>query len=274
MVLSKVEIGEAVDIPCYNLFAGLGIGAGIALYRFGLERSPSLSQRLMPSTNLLLVALPGAFVGAVLFDRAVGVSASLAFPISGLAFYGGLLGGSACFAIGTTVLRLPTWELLDLAAPAVALGHAIGRIGCFLGGCCYGVRLTEANSLYYLGFRHAPTQLVESLFCGILGAGLLVMPTKPTGRRAVVYLLAYGTGRFMLEFWRADYRGRLPSALGGSFLSPSQFVALSTAIASAVIWLAWAILGATAPSPDHNGGTKEYGRAAKEVQERQSKEMP
>ena len=56
----------------------------------------------------------------------------------GLAFQGGLLFGSAAAVIYLRLKKLPFWATTDLLAPYLALGQAIGRVGCFLNGCCYG----------------------------------------------------------------------------------------------------------------------------------------
>ena len=62
---------------------------------------------------------------------------------AGGVFYGGLL---AAFAVGLLLVRrykLPVWKTADMIAPGIALGHIIGRFGCFLAGCCYGKPTTE-----------------------------------------------------------------------------------------------------------------------------------
>ena len=89
----------------------------------------------------------------------------------GLVFYGGVI-----FALPTVIWYakkkgLPLWQTADIWAPSIAIGHAIGRLGCFCAGCCYGrpaeglpwaVTFTNPNSLAILGTPLHPTQLYES----------------------------------------------------------------------------------------------------------------
>ncbi len=147
----------------------------------------------------------------------------------GSVFYGGLLGGIAVgFWYGRKKrLDLALWS--DLVAPGIPLFHAFGRVGCFLGGCCYGVvcpigfqyrysLLPEAN-----GPVRFPIQLVEAGCNLILFFVLdrLLQKKRCKGRLLCVYLLSYAPLRFLLEFWRGD-------ALRGIWwgLSTSQWISL------------------------------------------------
>ena len=55
----------------------------------------------------------------------------------GLVFYGGLIGASLACILYVRLKRLPLWKIADVLAPSIALGHAFGRIGCLMNGCCY-----------------------------------------------------------------------------------------------------------------------------------------
>lgn len=161
---------------------------------------------------------------------------SLSLLQAGGVFYGGLLAG---LAVGIWYIRrsgLPIWTAADVCAPAVAVAHAFGRVGCFAAGCCYGiptdapwgVTFTSSYSGTLVGvplnIALHPTQLYSALGNLLIFAGLLwFYPRKRfDGQVFWVYMLSYGVFRFVVEFWRGDPRG----SLFGGMLSTSQFVAL------------------------------------------------
>jgi phosphatidylglycerol:prolipoprotein diacylglycerol transferase len=156
----------------------------------------------------------------------------------GSVFYGGLLGGLLAGGISVKVQKLPAGLTTDCAAPALALFHCFGRIGCFLGGCCYGVEsehgVTFTNALVESanGVARVPVQLYEAALELVLFLGLWLLLSRGAfkGRLLLLYLLAYAPGRFALEFLRGDeYRGRLFG------LSTSQIISIGVfAVAAAM----------------------------------------
>ena len=116
----------------------------------------------------------------------------------GFVFYGGLL--FACLYLYFYSLLSKKIHFFDYALflPALALGHGIGRLGCFMVGCCYG-KICLQDCLFP---RH-PVQLYESFLLFVLGILLYFMEKR---RKAMicVYCLSYGVGRFLLEFLRDD----------------------------------------------------------------------
>ena len=141
-----------------------------------------------------------------------------------MTFYGGLVPGIAAFILMYRFYYLrnnpPIFKKILVIAPAcVAIGHAFGRIGCFLSGCCYGITTGTSLDVNFPGIGpHLPTQLIEMTFLFILGGLLLVFAFKHyTNYTAVIYLFAYSIFRFVLEFFRGDERGQLVG------LSPSQY---------------------------------------------------
>jgi len=128
----------------------------------------------------------------------------------GLIFYGGLLGGIAAFFIFAARRRLAVPSLADFAVSGLPLGHAIGRIGCFLNGCCYGTECSLPWSVYlHDAFRH-PTQLYESAGNFAIYALLLWLYLRRPrpGTVLAAYLMLYPALRFMDEFVRGDERLR------------------------------------------------------------------
>ena len=125
----------------------------------------------------------------------------------GLAWQGGLILGFAAAIIYLKKKKLPVLKFLDLASPYAALGQAIGRVGCFLNGCCYGQPV--AWGLYF-PVHHAhlhPTQIYESIGLVIVFVVLrrLNMVQHPPGRVLFAYLMSAALLRFIVQFFRYDY---------------------------------------------------------------------
>ena len=125
----------------------------------------------------------------------------------GLAWQGSLVAGLGAAILYIKSKNWPLFTLLDLAAPYIALGHAIGRIGCLLNGCCYGK--AAAWGLYFPVWqtRLVPTQVFMSL--GQLAIFLVLRTAQSKARRGgqifVWYLLLSAAERFTIEFFRADH---------------------------------------------------------------------
>ena len=148
----------------------------------------------------------------------------------GLAWQGGLVGGTIAGILFTRKNALPFWETLDVVAPYIALGHAIGRIGCFLNGCCFG---KEVSWGIYFPAYHArlhPTQLYESasllLIFFILKNYQKVSNTP--GKVFVLYLILASLERFVVEFFRADHTT--------TFLGLSIFQGLSLVVVAVALY--------------------------------------
>ena len=158
---------------------------------------------------------------------------SLDFLRSGGVFYGGLIAAVLASVVLMRLWDLPWRKTSDAFAPGIALGHAIGRMGCFSAGCCWGKPTTswigvhftkKANELTGVPIDAAliPTQLIEAI-ANLLVFAFLMWLTKRRkfeGQIIYAYLMIYAVLRFSIEFWRDDFRGSL---LG---LSTSQFIAI------------------------------------------------
>ena len=174
---------------------------------------------------------------------------------SGGVFYGGLIAAVAVAFWYLRRYRLPVWTVCDAFAPGIALGHVIGRMGCFFAGCCFGratsvpwaVTFTNTyaneNAGTPLNVPIHPTQLYEAgAELAILGLLLwLERRWRPfPGRTFWSYLLFYGVTRFIIEFYRGDARGMVGD------LSTSQFVSVLL-VPLSIIML---IVLARRPAPD------------------------
>jgi len=165
----------------------------------------------------------------------------------GFVFYGGLIAGGAAFFLACRFRRLPALAIADLFAPALALGHAFGRVGCFLAGCCHG-RPAGQNlfSVIFtnpacevdpalLGVPLYPTQLLEAagnLAIFFLLHRALAKKFRP-GAVLALYAALYSAQRFLIEFLRGDDRGVLH--LG---LSPAQLISAAAFIAAVLLFAA------------------------------------
>lgn len=142
----------------------------------------------------------------------------------GLVFYGGFIGSGVAIAVLARIQKIPFFELLDLVVPGLAIGHAFGRVGCFINHCCYGCRYEGIFSVVdpttrtkdpltglidmASGYRVHPVQLYES-FANILIYCLLITIYRRRKKRGSViaaYLLTYPVVRFALEYVRGDDR--------------------------------------------------------------------
>ncbi len=131
----------------------------------------------------------------------------------GFVFYGGFITATLAAIIYTRVKRLPFWKIADVCAPSIALGHAFGRLGCFFNGCCYGkacslpwaVRFPESHLTH--GWPVHPTQLYEAIGNLAIFGGLSAFYGHKRWHGQVwwLYVLSYGTLRFLVEFTRGDY---------------------------------------------------------------------
>lgn len=156
----------------------------------------------------------------------------------GLVFYGAVPGAALGTYYAARFLRLPWWKLIDLSVPAIAVGHALGRVGCLLGGCCFGAEwhgpwaLTATDPMAPMAHpsvpRH-PVQLYEALGLCLLAFVFAATPLDSkwlgapgTGRRLSLYGIAYGVLRFVVEGFRGD--GVRGVFFGG--LSTSQLVSI------------------------------------------------
>lgn len=257
MFPSFVLLGR--EVYSYNLCAGLGaIAALLTLLRIAGRRGlePFVIEIAM------WAAVPAVIGGSLLFGLTnlgylcsviadVGGFSSLwdllraiAVAFGGSVFYGGLLG--ALLGVLAWTRRNPSHragDVFDLCAVGVPLFHGFGRIGCFLGGCCFGVpcdmgiafergMVAVAN-----GVPRFPVQLLESAleFCLFAVMLRLFVRERLRGRLLGVWAASYAVVRFLDEFLRGDaYRG-----FWGP-LSTSQWISLALL---AVVLVRWASQG-------------------------------
>ena len=119
----------------------------------------------------------------------------------GLSIHGGIFGGIATGLIFSRIRKVSFWVLADLIAPSIILGQAIGRIGCFLNGCCSGTSIKP-----FCGISSHPTQIYEFVldFTGFLLLWGLRKKIKFEGGLFLLYLMMYAAIRIIVSQFRAD----------------------------------------------------------------------
>lgn len=160
----------------------------------------------------------------------------------GLVFYGGFIGALATIFVYIRRHKLPAGVIFDILAVVAPLGHAIGRMGCFSAGCCYGepsdlpwaVTFTDPLTLAYpTDIPLHPTQLYSVIANLLIFTVLLILYRRAacSGRLFLVYMFIYGIVRTIIEMFRNDLRGFLFDGM----LSTSQAIGLTAAAIAAIL---------------------------------------
>lgn len=191
-------------------------------------------------SNLVFYAILSGIIGSRVLFILMNPSEYLVHPLKifklwegGLVFYGGILGGILATLFMMKKYRLPYWKTLDILAPGLIMAQAIGRMGCFMAGCCYGkssdvpwaVIFKNPKTLAPIGIPLHPTQLYHSIanltvFCVLF----YIMRKRKSfsGQIFSLYLCLYSLARFWVEFFRGDSRiyimGRLNLTQGFSLM--------------------------------------------------------
>ena len=247
-----------IIIPVYPLFALLGICAAGAVYLYLQEdRWRKIVAHILFFAAVLICGLVGSKIVQLIIDRILFNTTT-----SGLTVTGGILVSTAAVFIYARFdpHRVVTWHTVDSIAVSFPFGHALGRMGCYFAGCCYGkethdhifactypedwIRLTGSNGSLSPGPRIAsPLLAAAGLFILGLLLLLLVKKMKRRGLVTALYFLLYAPLRFSLELTRDDagrgYFGPLSTgqwfsivSLGlGLFFLILYFVKLGTGLA-------------------------------------------
>lgn len=238
-----------LTLHTYGLFAALGVLAGHAA-------ATARSRRLDARDTAVSDALPAVLIGALLGARALYVATHPAefagawMEIAmiwrgGLMWHGGLIGGALAGALFFHRRKYPLARAADVFAPGLALGQALGRLGCFFAGCCYGracdlpwaVTFRHPAALAPLGVPLHPSPLYDAAWNAAVFALLWRLArrdfwTPGRGRLVVLYLTLAALGRWLVELTRGDDRG----AAAGPF-TVTLLLALAAPALGAVLFL-------------------------------------
>lgn len=235
-----LEIG-IFRIPMFATMVWLGVIAFTLLTIFILEKKEKTEKKI---TNRILIAcvvgLVALYVFAFLFNSLFHSIAKGRIVLGGITWLGGVLGAFPVIVVTIHFLcpRIKGNALFyfNLLIPAIALGHAFGRVGCFLGGCCYGGITDSFLGVQFPAGSHAafthpapdgrslplyPTQLFEAVFELSLFAVMMIFYKKLRTHFLKIYCFGYAIFRFGAEFLRGDNRGST-----GFALSPSQVMSI------------------------------------------------
>ena len=231
---------QFIDLPfgrvgAFPLCVGIGLLVLVLLVLYGCSRSGlssfQVNERLVPALPFcLLFGVVFAGFSDTLFHD--GFQAVLHHPFGrGVNYFGWLFGCVIFLFVFGRLSRISATALLEVFVPACLPAQAIGRIGCFLGGCCYGMPVDPAWGVVYpegsLPFSVYgsvplfPVQLYEAGWLFIVF--VIVLTVVRQEHRAGVSLMAMGVGRFALEFLRGDSRGDM---LFCTSLSPAQCLSI------------------------------------------------
>jgi phosphatidylglycerol:prolipoprotein diacylglycerol transferase len=228
-----ITIGS-FTIYTYGFFIAAAFLLGMS-WTMREARYRGLNPKLVSDLGFYLIL--GGILGARLLYVLINPRYFLEHPLEifmfwkgGLVFLGGAIVGAICGYVFLRKRNQPLWPWLDAVAPGLALGQAVGRLGCFAAGCCYGtkctlpwaVTFTHPDSLAPLYVPLHPTQIYHSLAGLVTFIFLLVAKKrlKGSGQLMGLFLILYAFFRFSIEFFRGDYRGSI------GILSVTQILAL------------------------------------------------
>lgn len=231
----------------YGMMVALGIVLGTTM---ALVLAKRRGLDVVNALLVCLIAVTAGLVGSYLLFVVTMIGPALRNPSillqGGLVFYGGPLAAVPAAWIASRKLEVDPGKLADIAAPSLALGHALGRLGCFLGGCCFGAKWSGPWAVTFTheiapaaapSMPRHPVQLYESVFLivAVLLSILLSPRARASGQIGLSYLLAYALWRMSIETIRGDaIRGYLIPG----WLTTSQTVSLAL-IPLGIMGLIW-----------------------------------
>lgn len=206
-------------------------------------RAKKFQEDVRIALDMSLMIMIGAFLGARLFHVFYeGYDYYSVFPYDafrfwdgGFVYYGGWIGGFLLSLLFAKVYKLDFMRWADFFAPVLALGYGLGRIACFLNGCCFGdlCELPWALEFTYpglpVGHRH-PTQLYAMGWELLVTLPLLLAienRKKFTGQIFFAWIFLHGVGRLIMETFRADDRGQFILNLSVSSWISLAFIFIS-----------------------------------------------
>lgn len=248
MAIDLFSIGR-FTVHGYGLMIGMGFLFAVLL---GSYKAKKVGLSADDFTSIAMWVLIIGFLGGKILFLIVEFKGFLQNPLSmlkseGFVVYGGIFTGILAIYVYCKIKKLEFLRYIDLFAAFVPLNQAFGRMGCFMAGCCYG-RETDSflgvvfpeGGLAPAGVKVLPTQIFMAV--GDLVIFLILLwyysgDRKP-GKTTVLYLVLYSIGRFIIEFFRNDYRGSV------GFLSTSQFISIILLMITGVIY--WMLTKKTA----------------------------
>ena len=232
-----------VDLPfftlySYPLFMGLSWGVGYYLAEAIFYKKKIAQINLL---QLFIGLFVSAWLGAKIFFLIFSsnnlfyrhLNSESFWLGGGFVFYGGLIFGLIFFLFYSLVLKKFPFKYAGYLSPALAFGHALGRGGCFLAGCCFGNQCDLPWAISVHGKNVHPVQLYESLGLIIIGVAMLKLIRLKINSYSILgfYLLSYSVLRFTVELFRGD----VVRGVYGEMLSTSQLISIALLIIGIVL---------------------------------------
>jgi phosphatidylglycerol:prolipoprotein diacylglycerol transferase len=253
------QIGH-FSLPTYGFLVAIGVLLGLLLCVRNAQR---LGINPEDTWNLGIVVVLAGILGAKIllivndwgfYTRNPGEILSVNTLRSGGVFSGGLVAALLAAAWYMARHKMPPLRTCDAFAPGLAIGHAIGRVGCFAAGCCWGKQTHHAWGVVFrnplagdwvgtpLGVPLEPTQLIEAVveLLNFFLLSWLITRKHADGQVFGTYLILYGIARFFIEFLRDD-PGR--GEVFGNLMTGTQLIAIILVVVGSLFWLR------RAPSP-------------------------
>lgn len=222
----EIHLGSLGTIPTYLLYLSL-LYTGLVFYAGG--RSDRRHKDMSTALEITLMIMLGGFIGGRLFHVFYEMpdfymkspKYILYFWNGGFVFYGGMIGSLLFSGIYIAVKKLEFLEWADFFAPIISIGYSLGRVSCFLAGCCYGkfCSLPWATTFSWDPQRlpRHPTQLYAVFWEFFVYLFLLWLERRHEpnseeeqhfrGRVFYVWLVLHSFGRLIMEHYRDDFRG-------------------------------------------------------------------
>ena len=202
------QIGN-FEVHSYSFFIVLALVVGVLIYFHEARKNKTLSENTF---YIFIAALVGGVLGAKIpiwilnYKLIISSFPNLSILLSGRTITGGLIGGTLGVLFIKKILKIKG-KRGNLFAPAIAIGVAIGRIGCFLRGCCYGKETILPWGVNFGdGILRHPTQIYESIFMFGMFFYIIYRKNKnpKPGELFKILMIAYFTFRFFIEFIRVE----------------------------------------------------------------------
>ena len=234
-------------IHTYGVFIAVGFLSGLFVARYFAEKEGIKKDFIYDFAFFILIC---SIIGARIFYVIEYHEFYFRHPLNiikiwqgGLVFYGGLIGGILAVIWYVKRYNLNKWQIADIFLVSLPLGQFFGRLGCLSAGCCYGkpcnlpwaITFKDPNSLAPKNIPLHPTEIYHGL--ANLAIFFFLFYFYKSGKRkfygeiAILYGILYSLGRFIIEFFRGDYRGHI------LIFSIPQFISLIILILSIIIYI-------------------------------------
>lgn len=200
-----------IEFKTFPFVILLGVTTSVITYLFS-KKYKNVYRIILLKT--VIPTLIGAAIGARLFSAITLIAVSeqpfwYNLIYGGSVFYGGIIGGAIGLFIVCFIKHYEFLAFSDLIVTLLPIGHAIGRIGCYLNGCCYGNQYDGFFAVDYIvdGIKISvfPTWFVEAGFCLVLFIYFqFIHRNNISGIRTAIYCVSYSIYRFIMEFMRGD----------------------------------------------------------------------